>query len=129
MPPGASVLITGTRRCWTSGAANWSGSWHARARRSGAASLEEFGALVLVRDEDEAAALADEIAAEHLHLPCDDAARLLAKIPHAGAAFLGHYTPGGGGRLRGRSVARAAHRRNGPLCQRTVGQRFPARPA
>ncbi|HEY4311392.1 MAG TPA: histidinol dehydrogenase [Pirellulales bacterium] len=56
-------------------------------------SLEEFGALVLVRDEDEAAAVADEIAPEHLHLATNDPEQLLAKIPHAGAAFLGHYSP------------------------------------
>ncbi len=33
----------------------------------------------------------------------------------------GQLLPGGAGRLRGRSVARATHRRHGPLCQRTLG--------
>jgi histidinol dehydrogenase len=56
-------------------------------------SLEAFGAMILVRDENEAAALADEIAPEHLHLATAEAAALIEKIPHAGAAFLGHYTP------------------------------------
>ncbi len=56
-------------------------------------SLQEFGALVLVRNEDEAAAVADEIAPEHLHLATRDPEQLLTKIRHAGAAFLGHYTP------------------------------------
>ncbi len=56
-------------------------------------SLEEFGALVLVANEDEAAAVADEIAPEHLHLATRDPERLLEKIRHAGAAFLGHYSP------------------------------------
>jgi len=56
-------------------------------------SLEDFGALILVRDADEACALADEIAPEHLHIATDDAERLLERIPHAGAAFLGNYSP------------------------------------
>ena len=56
-------------------------------------SLEQFGALILARDADEACALADEIAPEHLHIAAADPESLLSKIPHAGAAFLGHYTP------------------------------------
>jgi len=56
-------------------------------------SLEEFGALVLVRDEEQAAAVTDEIAPEHLHIQTVDPERLLSKIRHAGAAFLGAYTP------------------------------------
>jgi len=56
-------------------------------------SLQEFGALVLVEDENEAAAVADEIAPEHLHLATREPEQLLTKIRHAGAAFLGHYTP------------------------------------
>ncbi|HEX7376201.1 MAG TPA: histidinol dehydrogenase [Pirellulales bacterium] len=55
--------------------------------------LDDFGALVLCRDADEACSLADEIAPEHLHLATDNAEALLAKIPHAGAAFLGNYSP------------------------------------
>jgi histidinol dehydrogenase len=56
-------------------------------------SLEDFGALILVRDADEACALADEIASEHLHIATENAEELLAKIAHAGAVFLGHYSP------------------------------------
>ena len=56
-------------------------------------SLEQFGALILVRDADEACALADEIAPEHLHIAAANAEALLEKIPHAGAVFLGHYSP------------------------------------
>jgi histidinol dehydrogenase len=56
-------------------------------------SLEDFGALILVRDAAEATALADEIAPEHLHIATEDAAALLEQIPHAGAAFLGQYSP------------------------------------
>ena len=56
-------------------------------------SLEQFGALILARSAEEAAALADEIAPEHLHIAAADAERLLELVPHAGAAFLGHYSP------------------------------------
>ena len=56
-------------------------------------SLEEFGAVILARDADEACALADEIAPEHLHIATENAAALAEKIMHAGAIFLGNYTP------------------------------------
>jgi histidinol dehydrogenase len=56
-------------------------------------SLEEFGAVILARDADEACALADEIAPEHLHIATENAAALAEKIMHAGAIFLGNYAP------------------------------------
>ncbi len=56
-------------------------------------SLEAFGAVILARDADEACRLADEIAPEHLHIATADAERLAEKIRHAGAIFLGNYTP------------------------------------
>jgi histidinol dehydrogenase len=56
-------------------------------------SLEQFGALISARDAEETCALADEIAPEHLHIAATNAEALLEKIPHAGAAFLGHYSP------------------------------------
>ena len=56
-------------------------------------SLEEFGAVILARDADEACALTDEIAPEHLHIATENAEELAGKIRHAGAMFLGNYTP------------------------------------
>jgi histidinol dehydrogenase len=56
-------------------------------------SLEEFGAVILARDAEEACRLADEIAPEHLHIATEDAEELAEKIRHAGAIFLGNYTP------------------------------------
>ncbi len=56
-------------------------------------SLEQFGAVILARDADEACALADEIAPEHLHIATDNAEQLAEKVLHAGAVFLGNYTP------------------------------------
>ncbi len=51
------------------------------------------GAIIQVRDLDEAASLADRIAAEHLELCVEDPDALAAKITHAGAIFLGKWTP------------------------------------
>lgn len=56
-------------------------------------SLESFGALILVRDADEACRVTNAIAPEHLHIATDDAESLLRKIRHAGATFLGNYSP------------------------------------
>ena len=56
-------------------------------------SLQAFGALILVRDADEACRITESIAPEHLHIATDDAAALLEKIRFAGATFLGNYSP------------------------------------
>ena len=56
-------------------------------------SLERFGALISVRDEDEAVALTNLIAPEHLHISTSDPERIAERIPNAGAIFLGHDTP------------------------------------
>lgn len=56
-------------------------------------SLERFGALVLVRDEDEAVRLSNKIAPEHLHVSTADPRRLVPRLTDAGAIFLGHSTP------------------------------------
>jgi histidinol dehydrogenase len=56
-------------------------------------SLVSFGALVLARDADEAVACANELAPEHVHIVARDAAELAEQTVHAGAIFLGPYTP------------------------------------
>ena len=56
-------------------------------------SLERFGALILVRDEDEAIRLANEFAPEHLHVSTAEPKRILPRLTSAGAVFLGHDTP------------------------------------
>ena len=57
------------------------------------ASLERFGALILVRDEDEAVTLSNLMAPEHLHVSTADPDRLAERLTDAGAIFLGHHTP------------------------------------
>jgi histidinol dehydrogenase len=58
-----------------------------------AASWEAFGAVVVLGSLDEAPALADRIAAEHLEIVTADPERLAARIRNAGAIFLGRHTP------------------------------------
>lgn len=57
------------------------------------ASWRDYGTIITVRDLDEAAALSNRIAPEHLELCVDDPEALAAKCVHAGAIFLGAHTP------------------------------------
>src|SRR5436190_16443479 len=50
-------------------------------------------AILLVADGDEAVPLIDRIAPEHLELAIEDPDALAAQVHHAGAIFLGRYTP------------------------------------
>lgn len=56
-------------------------------------SLEDYGALILARDEDEACRFSDQLAPEHLHISTDNPDAILAKLQNAGAIFMGHHTP------------------------------------
>jgi histidinol dehydrogenase len=53
----------------------------------------DYGALILVRNFDEAIPLVDALAPEHLEIETADAERLAASIRNAGAIFIGHHTP------------------------------------
>ena len=53
------------------------------------ASWRDHGAVITVGDWDEAAALADRIAPEHLQVCTADAEALAARVRHAGAIFIG----------------------------------------
>jgi histidinol dehydrogenase len=55
-------------------------------------SLTNRGAMIKVRDMDEACDIANLIAAEHLEISADDPQRWADKIRHAGAMFLGRYS-------------------------------------
>jgi histidinol dehydrogenase len=55
-------------------------------------SLSAQGALIAVRDLDEAAEIVNQLAPEHLELAVADPQALAAKIRHAGAIFMGPYT-------------------------------------
>ena len=56
------------------------------------AALQNRGALIEVADLDEACALCNRIAPEHLELSVENPQQWLPKIKHAGAIFMGRYT-------------------------------------
>jgi histidinol dehydrogenase len=58
-----------------------------------AASIARRGALIHVRDMDEAVAVSNRMAPEHLELSVADPEALLPAIEHAGAIFMGRHTP------------------------------------
>lgn len=57
-----------------------------------AAALCARGALIQVRDLDDAIAVANVIAPEHLELSVEDPETIVGRIRHAGAIFMGRYT-------------------------------------
>lgn len=57
------------------------------------ASWRDFGAVIVTRDLAEAAALSNRVAPEHLELCVADPEALSLSISHAGAIFLGAWTP------------------------------------
>ena len=56
-------------------------------------SWTNFGAVIVVDQLSDALALSDRLAPEHLELAVDDADAMMQKVKHAGAVFLGRYTP------------------------------------
>jgi histidinol dehydrogenase len=57
------------------------------------ASWADFGAIIMVKNLNDAIPLADAIAAEHLEIMTQDPDALAARIRNAGAVFLGPHTP------------------------------------
>lgn len=62
-------------------------------RQIAAKSWQDFGAVIVVEDLDQAAQLSDRIAPEHLELCVADAEEYSRKVRHAGAIFIGAWTP------------------------------------
>jgi histidinol dehydrogenase len=56
-------------------------------------SLTEYGAIIIVDDLDEACALVNELAPEHLQIIAGDEEGIASRIRHAGAIFFGEQTP------------------------------------
>jgi histidinol dehydrogenase len=57
-----------------------------------AAALANRGALIAARDLEEACALVNRVAPEHLELALRDAEQVVSRIHNAGAIFIGRYT-------------------------------------
>jgi histidinol dehydrogenase len=62
-------------------------------REIASASWHDFGAIIVVANLDDAAALVDRIAPEHLEIATDDPQAFAVRVRHAGAIFLGRHTP------------------------------------
>ena len=62
-------------------------------REIAGASWRDNGAIIVVAKLEDAAALVDRIAPEHLEIATADPQTLLARVRHAGAIFLGRHTP------------------------------------
>ncbi len=62
-------------------------------RKIAGKSWADFGAVITVRNVEEAVALSDRIAPEHLEIACADAQDIADTIRHAGAIFIGAWTP------------------------------------
>ncbi|WP_374292366.1 histidinol dehydrogenase [Paenirhodobacter enshiensis] len=62
-------------------------------REIAGASWRDYGTVIVTRDLAEAARLSDRVAPEHLELCVADPDALSAEIHHAGAIFLGSWTP------------------------------------
>jgi len=62
-------------------------------RAIASAAIKRHGFAVLVKDLEEAAVVANAIAAEHVGLAIKKPFELVPRLNHAGAVFLGHFTP------------------------------------
>jgi len=56
-------------------------------------SLENYGAIIVVKDINDAITLSNQIAPEHLEICTKEPVMVMNKIKHAGAIFLGNYSP------------------------------------
>ncbi|MGH1600044.1 histidinol dehydrogenase [Campylobacter majalis] len=56
-------------------------------------SIDDKAAIVVCKNMNECVNLMNELAVEHLEIAVDDAHKYLDDIRHAGAVFLGHFTP------------------------------------
>ena len=85
-----------------------------------AASWRDFGGVIIVKDWTEAAELVNRRAPEHLQIAAENAEQISQKIRHAGAIFIGAYTPEAIGDYLGdpttsspRQAPRASHQGSG----------------
>ncbi|MGN0519822.1 MAG: histidinol dehydrogenase [Candidatus Fimenecus sp.] len=56
-------------------------------------SLDNFGAIIVCNDMDEAVRFANELAPEHLEMAVKNPLEYIGEIDNAGSVFLGHYSP------------------------------------
>jgi histidinol dehydrogenase len=56
-------------------------------------SLDDYGAIILVKDMDEAVKLAERIAPEHLEILAENPLEYIGRLDNVGSLFLGAYSP------------------------------------
>ena len=56
-------------------------------------SIDNKAAIIVAKDMDECVEIMNALAVEHLEMACENPFEYLGRIKHAGAIFLGHYTP------------------------------------
>jgi len=90
----SAVLVTNSESLARSVAEEVEGQAESLPRREIVrSSLKEYGAIVVVETLDEACALVNELAPEHVEIVTRNDEAIAGKIRHAGAIFLGSYTP------------------------------------
>lgn len=92
--PGASILVTWSEDVLEQTAAELERQVATLSREDlTRQSLEDFGALILVKDQDEAVEITNLICPEHLHIAIDNPYELQERLTTAGATFMGNHTP------------------------------------
>jgi histidinol dehydrogenase len=92
--PGASILVTWDENVLNATAAELQRQVAQLSRcEVTVQSLEAFGAMILVRDAEEACAITNMVAPEHLHVAIENGQRLVSELRTAGATFVGNYSP------------------------------------
>lgn len=56
-------------------------------------SLENYGAIIVCKDMEQAVDFANELAPEHLEVCCENPMEYIGKLDNAGSVFLGNYSP------------------------------------
>lgn len=92
--PGSAVLVTNSKALAEKVVDAIDGQLAALERREAiAAALAEYSAVIVVPSMDAACEVANDFATEHLQIIARKEKSLLAKVRHAGAIFLGAYSP------------------------------------
>lgn len=90
----SSILITTSEHLAENVAAEVARQMQSLPRRTTiAASINRYGAIIIVGDLDEACAIVNELAPEHLEIVTRDDEAVGERVRHAGAMFFGSYTP------------------------------------
>jgi histidinol dehydrogenase len=92
--PGSAVLVTWSERVLTAVSEELARQAAVLSRcELTLQSLRDYGCLILVENEQQACEVTNLLAPEHLHIATENAAALVPRLPHAGAIFVGPYSP------------------------------------